>query len=205
MSWTVLRVAAEGVVLRGAHAQRFAAAPDAVREAFDRFCGGAVPGIYALREASGALYVEARPTPWLVEGMPVRLRASPVGALRGLLPKPASPSVYDTIRERGTCTLLTSLDGHELFEACTAALMSWDGTRVVFPPADRPRVASASEVVVRSALPFVERPLAVRSDAPLVAVNAVSGAVPLVLEGRRPMPGAVLEAVAAAFRAATGR
>jgi hypothetical protein len=205
VSWTVLRVVAEGVVLRDAHAARFACESPEVRAAFDRFCEESVPGIYALRATGAGLAAERRPGPWLVAGMPVRLRVSPFAQGAGPLAKAPPPSPWDAVRERGVCTLLTNSDGTELLEACTASLASWEDGRLVFAPADRPRVESSSEAVLRSVLPWVERPLAVESERPLVALNAVSGAVTLDLPGRAPVPSEVVEAVASVFRARTRR
>jgi hypothetical protein len=70
--------------------------------------------------------------------------------------------------------LLTSPDGAEIYEACSAAVVGWDGSRIICSPEDRPRVWSTAEMAIREHLPVQEAPIRLRAM-PLLLVNAVKG------------------------------
>ncbi len=165
MHYTLLRVAADGrVLLRERHERRVS---------LQGFVP--VPGIHAVRrDEAGVLHSELRPASRLFDGMPSRLRPSPLGPTDASIPKPRPPCVFDAVRVPGVATLLTSPDGREVYEACSAAVVGWDGGFVLVPM-DRPRVWSTSEAAIRAGLPFRERPLLVNEGLPLVLVNAVKG------------------------------
>lgn len=186
MSYTLLRVDGTGVVLADYHARRFGAALDA----FWAFAATAGPGVWALELRAGGLVSEPRPGSRLHDGMTIRVRTSPLGPGETRLAKPAPPSRYDAARCAGVATLLTSPDGAELWEACSAAVLGWDGDRIVCAPLDRPRVLSTTEAAVREHLPFGEAPLAAASPMPLLLVNAVKGTCMVDLPGRAPFPAA---------------
>lgn len=205
MSWTVLRVVDEGVVLRDFHAARFAGESAPVRASFERFAAESVPGIYALEAAGGVLHVHARSASRLVDGMPVRLVVSPLQAHAGPRAKAPPPGPYASVRVDGVCTLLTSPDGTELYESCTASLVAWNGAQLVLVPADRPRVASTSEAALRAFGTCASRPLWCASAEPLAVVNAVKGCCRIDVPGRDGFPQAAVARVDEVLRAATRR
>ncbi len=181
MAYTLLRVTDRGVVLHDYHARRFEDGAGFAREVREL-----LPGVWAVRE--GPLRVEPRPSSRLADGMPVQIRVSPMAGRQGLFPKPPSPNLYDVVRTSGVATLLTSADGSEILEACSAAVLGWNGARFVVVPYDRPRVWSTAETAVREHLAIVERPLLISDDLPLLLVNAVKGTCTVPLPGRPSFP-----------------
>ena len=188
--YTLLLTTEDGVVLCDYHRRRLNPDGEAAADgAFARFAGEARPGVYAVWVGEGgALRVESRGGSRLREGMPARLLVSPLAGGRGPVPKPAPPSPYDAVRAEGVATLLTSADGAEIYEACFAAVLGWDGRRIVCVPGDRPRVWSTTEAAVREHLPVSEAPILASSATPLLLVNAVKGACAVGLTGRPAFP-----------------
>lgn len=176
MSYTLLRVDAQGVALWEYHLRRLALDPAGpARAALAAFARAAAPGVYALSvDGGGALHVEPRAGSRLRDGMPTRFAPSPVSGGRGARPKPPPGGPYDGVRLPGVATLLTSPDGRELYEACAAALVAWDGVDLVCVPPDRPRVWSTAEQAIREHLAPRVAPLA-PGGLPLLLVNAVKG------------------------------
>ncbi len=190
MRCTTLRVTASGVVLLDFHVERLAPEGPAALAAFARFAREAAPGVYAVRVSGAELTAQPREGSALADGQPVRFVASPFAGARGAFPKPATPSPYDAVRRPGMATLLTSADGTEIYESCVAAVLGWDGARLVCVPDDRPRVASVSEAAVRAVLPWASAPLRTDDAMPLVLLNAAAGPC-VVAAGRPPLPAAV--------------
>ncbi len=187
--YTLLRKTERGVVLLEYHLQRLGAdLPGREREAVRSFLASARAGVWAVRREGGHLRGEPRRGSRLTDGMPARCLPSPLAAEERLRPKPPSPGPYDSVRAVGVATLLTSPDGSEIWEACSAAVLGWDGTRLVIPPGDRPRVWSTAETAVREHLEAVEAPIPVVSALPLLLVNAVKGTCQPRLPGREPFP-----------------
>lgn len=184
MPYTLLRVNARGVVLGEYHVRRLGLPRSGPAwEAWLRFVSAAAPGAWAVHlAADGGLRAEARPGTRLWDGMPVRTVPSPVAGRSGALPKPASPGPYDAVRQDGTATLLSSADGTEVYEACVAAVVGWDGERLVCVPDDRPRVWSTAEAAIREHLTVREAPLA-PGALPILLVNAVKGTCAVALPG----------------------
>jgi hypothetical protein len=182
---TVLRTAG-GIVLARQHAHRLARVPSgehALREV------PPTPGVYSILAGPDGVEVRRRDGgSWLQDGMPSRLATSPVAGAGGPIPKPPPPGPYATVRVRGVATLLTSPDGAELWEACAAAVIGWDGRRFVLVPRDRPRVDPVAEAALREHLPFVERPLHVDEPLPLALLNAVRGICAIAVPGRPDFP-----------------
>ena len=205
MACTALKVTEAGVVLFAQHRDRLAKAGGWAREALARFALVAQPGCYTLTAAEGELRVEVRPDSRLVDGMPVRTARSPVAGGREPIPKPPRPSSYDPLRVPGLVTLLTSADGTEILEACSSAVVGWDGRSLVFPPLDRPRVWSTSEQAIRAHLPFREAPLAASGGLALLLVNAIKGTCTIQVPGRPPFPQEVRAGIDAVFIAETAR
>jgi len=206
VAYTLLAVTGDGVVLGAYHLRRLGldaeeAAP--ALGAFRRFAAEASPGVFALLLHGPSLSVESRPGTRLRDGMPARVAPSPVTDRAGPLPKPASPGPYDAVRQSGIATLLTSLDGEEIYEACSAAVLGWDGGRLVCVPDDRPRVWSTAEAAVREHLPVVERPILLRSRMPILLVNAVKGTCSLAAPRRDPFPTRAREEIERLFRSLT--
>ncbi len=184
--YTVLRVAEGGrVPLFDAHVRRLGAAS---RGALRSFTHTAPPGVYRALWSGVTLTTEPRPSSRLVEGMPTRFATSPFAQRRGRFAKPPPPSLYDSVRVPGTSTLLTSNDGRELYESCSASVLSWDGEELVLAPLDAPGVASLAEEAVVRALPHHRERLLVVDDAPLLLINAVAGTCSIAVPGRRTFP-----------------
>jgi len=209
VGYTSLAVTDTGVVLCAFHARRLALAGPAALEDFARFAREAQPGFWTLRAlpaTSGArLQVTSRPASRLFDGIPTRAAVSPFAAQQGPFSKPPSPSGYDPVRAPGVATLLTSADGAELLESCSAAVIGWDGSELVCVPEDRPRVWSTAEAAVRARLSPRIAPLPASSDWPLLLVNAVKRTCPVSSPGRRPFPPEAAARVEALFRELTGR
>jgi hypothetical protein len=175
LSYTLLRVVEEGLMLFEEHRRRLAPEGGRIATRFDDFARTATPGIYALRAGAGQLTVQRREASRLFEGMPVRWLVSPFAGRRGIFPKLPSPSEYDACRQAGVSTFLTSADGQEINESCSAAVVGWDGEQLIFVPEDRPRVDSTAERALRARVPFTAAPLLRDARLPLALVNAVAG------------------------------
>lgn len=195
MSYTALRVTEHGVVLFDAHRRRLGPAWAA---AFDAFAATAAPGIYGLRGVDGRLDVTRRDRSRLWEGIPVRFLPSPIADRTGPQVKSPSPSPWDAVRQDGVATLLTSSDGTELYESCTAAVLAWDGATLVATPEGSPRIASITERFLLEHHPHRRAPLRRDAGWPLVLVNAVAGACVPALDGP-PFPVEVLAALRASL------
>ena len=196
MSYTLLRVVQNGVVLREGHRQRFSLQSARIIAAFDRFCIEADPGIYAIEAASHDLVVTPRTGSALTHGMPFRFAPSPFFApgRDALFGKPASPSAYDAVRLDAVCTLLTAPDGDEIVEACRGIALAFRDGVFVCAKSDCARVKSVSEAFFASEgmndAPLFSPPKCSKGgENELWAVaNAVAGIVVLA-SGR---PGATL-------------
>jgi hypothetical protein len=213
VAYTLLQVTEGGIVLRQYHLRRLGlavsapgpgGAPEAAMASFARFAAGAAPGAWAVWREGDAVRAERRPGTRLFDGMRARLATSPIAGSEGPIPKPAPPSIYDGVRRPGVATLLTSVDGAEIYEACVAAVLGWDGERVVCVPRDRPRVLSTAEAAVRDHLPVVEAPIEARSRMPVLLVNALKGACAVDLPGREAFPVRARGEVERLFRSLTG-
>ena len=190
MRYTLLRVTSAGIVLREYHVRRLElGASGAAAEAFARFGDAAEPGVWAVWvEGPERIRTERRAGSRLRDGIATRLACSPIANKQGTIPKPPPPCVYDPVRSDGVATLLTSADGAEIYEACSAAVLGWDGERVVCVPGDRPRVWSTAEAAVREHLPVTEAPIPVRATMPILLVNAVKGTCGMDAPGRDAFP-----------------
>lgn len=183
--YTVLAVTPAGVPLFEKHARRLGLSS---RPSLLRFVKSAAPGVYRVTWTGAALLTEARGASRLVEGIPTRVLVSPYAALRGRFAKPAPPNRYEAVRVPGVATLLTSEDGAQLYESCSAALVAWDGAGLVLPPLEAPGVRSLAEEAVVEALPHRRAALLVASDWPLLLINAVAGACAIDVPGRAAFP-----------------
>jgi hypothetical protein len=205
VSYTLLRVVPEGVLLYEEHRARLAPAGAHIVAQFERFASAASPGVYALRADGDQLAIEPRAGSRLFDGMPVRFAPSPFAGRHASFPKPPSPSPYDAVRVPGWTTLLTSADGEEVFESCAAAVVAWDGTRLVLVPDDRPRVQSTAEHALRAGIACAVAPLLRQDRAPLALVNAVAGLCVPAVEGRPAFPAIAREHIDAVFTASIQR
>jgi hypothetical protein len=172
VSYTTLRVTDSGVVLFEAHRARLHNHRD-----FDRFAAQARPGNYMLQVTNNVLHVTPFGISRLFDGIPCRCVASPVAHLLGLQVKTASPSAWSSIRISNMATLLSSRDGTEIFESCSASLLCFDGDLLISVPETRPRIRSTAEHAIKNELPFAERPIFTSGMLPFVLVNAVAGVV----------------------------
>jgi hypothetical protein len=213
MPYTLLRVTERGVVLWDYHLRRLALpAGSAETEALRRFAREAASGVWAVRVAVGqGLQAEPRRGSQLRDGIPWRIAPSPAAGLPGPFPKPAAPNLYDPVRREDAATLLTSPDGSEIYEACRAAVVAWDGAGLVCVPRDRPRVWSTAEAAIREHLSCREAPLAPGAW-PLLLANAVKGTCepgaagqPDARAAAEPFPSAVRAEIEALFAALTRR
>ncbi len=175
MPYTLLRVTERGVVLLDYHVRRLELGNEsAARAAFLRFARGAAPGVWSVWSGPGGLRTEPRAGSRLRDGMPARLVRSPVLDRADPLAKSSPPSPYDAVRVEEVATLLTSADGQEILESCSAAVVAWVGGFFVCVPRDRPRVWSTAEAAIRDHLEPREAAIPASSDA-LLLVNAVKG------------------------------
>ncbi|MBK6849350.1 MAG: hypothetical protein IPG96_18070 [Proteobacteria bacterium] len=206
MRYTRLRLTPRGIVLAAEHRRRLGADEGAARAALMAFARRARPGCWVvwLSEDPLALRAEPRPGSRVRDGMAVRFAPSPVADRPGPLAKPWPPCAYDALRARDAITLLTSSDGHEIWEACSGAVVGWDGQSIVCVPADRPRVISTSEAALRARVAVREAPLLTADRMPLLLLNAIKGSCALALADRPPFPWSVRRRIDAALRRSTG-
>jgi hypothetical protein len=196
--YTVLKLTdARSIPLFEGHVGRLG---EAARGALRAFAAHAEPGIYRVMWRDEQLQPVKLARSRLVEGMPTRLAVSPFAGHVGAFAKPAAPSPYDTVRMDGVATLLTDLAGAQLYEACSAGLLAWDGTSLVLPPEEVPRVASLAEAAVIAHCAHRRAPLQVADAWPLLLLNAVVGTCAVEVVGRAPFPEGVRAQVDAALR-----
>lgn len=204
MSFTTLRVCARGVIFFEEHAHRLG---PAYRSAFRRFAHNAAEGIYALRGVGGdELAVERRDGSRLLQpALEVKTAISPMLNHNAPFAKPPSPSPYDAVRSKTTVTLLTDAKGDEIYEACIAAVMAWDGDSLVLVPEDRPRVLSVAEAFV--ARNFSHRRAAIHAagDWGLLLINAAGELAPASVPNRRVFDPLLLEKLRGAIGASAVR
>ncbi len=208
VAYTLLHVTEHGIVLREQHLRRLgldSSGAGRARDAFSRFAASASPGAWAVWREGDTLRAELRPGTRLRDGMPVRFAPSPISGRPGPIAKPAPPSFYDAVRRPGATTLLTSADGAELYEACSAAVVGWNGERLVCVPPDRPRVGSTAEAAIRERLPVVEAPILASSRMPVLLVNALKGTCTVDAPGREVFPEGPRDEIERLFRALTTR
>jgi hypothetical protein len=205
VSYSVVRVVDSGVVLFEEHARRMERAGVDALAAYQRFAAQAKPGVYSLSWGAGRLDVKVRTTVSLFEGMPARFVVSPVAYSTETLPKAPPPNAYSAVRREGVATLLTSADGTEILESCTAAVFSWDGESILLPPDDRPRLLSTAAAAIEARTSCRRLPLRVDATAPLGLVNAVCGPVAPNVAGRDPLPSEARRVVEAALTHSTRR
>jgi hypothetical protein len=205
MRYTALKVTDAGVVLFEGHARRLAPEGGAALSRFREFALGAAPGFYVLRESGDELRAQPRGPSALFDGMPARLAVSPVAGAPGPFAKPESPGTYASERVAGVATLLLSADRAEILESCSAAVVGWDGERLVLAPADRPRVDSTAEAAVAAALPHARAPIDAAGDMPIALVNAVKGPCCVECPGRQAFPQEVARALERALLATARR
>ncbi|MBL8919798.1 MAG: hypothetical protein JNJ54_13100 [Myxococcaceae bacterium] len=146
------------------------------------------PGIFRVSWDGRQLTTLHLPKSRLSEGMPVRALPSPFAGRQGRFAKPAPPNPYDAVRMDGVATLLTSADGAELYESCSATVVAWNGTALVLPPVEAPAVASLAEAAIEAHEQVVRCPVPAAGDWPLLLVNAVVRTCAPSIPGRRPFP-----------------
>jgi hypothetical protein len=203
MGYTLLKATAAGIVLRDYHARRLTDSPASLAE-WRGVAAALTPGVWAVwTDTEGHWHTEPRDGSRLHDGIVTRQLRSPIGALTGVMPKPRPPCAYDAVRRKGAATLLTGPDGLEIYEACSAAVVAWDGHRIVLVPAGRPRVWSTAEWAVRDHLAVREAPIHTRRALPLLLLNAVKGCCEIAAPGRRPFPAAVRREIEQLFDSLT--
>jgi hypothetical protein len=203
MGYTLLKVTAAGIVLRDYHARRLTDSP-ASRAAWRHVAAAMTPGVWAVwTDADGRWHTEPRDGSRLYDGIVTRQLPSPIGPPAVVTPKPRPPCAYDAVRRNGMATLLTDPGGVEIYEACVAAVVGWDGHRIVSVPAGRPRVWSTAEWAVREHLAVREAPIRAGGDLSLLLLNAVKGCCELSAPGRPPFPAAVRREIEQLFDSLT--
>lgn len=186
IGYTVLRLeASRAVPLFEGHVRRLG---ETSRGALRHFASQAQPGVHRVTWDGAQLSTSHRPGSRLVEGMPTRLVVSPFAGQRGRFTKPSPPSPYDAVRLAGVSSLLTDAAGEELYEACVASLVAWDGRSLVLPPEEVPAVASLAEAQVAAKLSPRRARVLVASDWPVLLINAVVGTCAVKMEGRAEFP-----------------
>ena len=206
MPYTLMRVKDAGVVLWDYHVRRLELDKEgAPLERLRAFGREAAPGVWAIStDHEQGMRVERRGESRLREGMPARFLTSPVANQVGRIAKPNGPSWYDQVRLDEMTTLLTSPDGKEIYEACRAAVVGWDGERIVCVPRDRPRIWSTAEAAIREHLAVREAAISTDSHA-ILLVNAVKGTCALAQSHRRGFPAAVRRTIDDLFARLTKR
>lgn len=205
MPYTVLRVTEAGVVLWDYHLRRLEVKPGrAAYVQLHHFAQHATPGVWAAWSDARDVRVERRPGSRLRDGMPVRFVTSPVADRIGWISKPGSPSCYDRVRLDGWATLLTSPDGREIYEACSAAVVGFDGDRIVCVPHGCPRVWSTAENAIREHLRTRDAAILTTFEA-ILLVNAVKGTCTLAHPFSRAFPVEVRNEIEDLFARLTRR
>ncbi len=175
--YTVLRVTEQFTIpLLHRHANRLGGEALGALRHFISFV--VEPGVYRVTWDGRQLSTLKLRGSRLVEGIATRVMTSPFAAITGRFPKPGSPSPYDAVRMDGLSTLLTDPSGTELFEACSAAVVAWNGSALVLPPEDRPAVASLAEAAIAKHEAVERAPIRLADAWPLLLVNAVTTCVP---------------------------
>jgi hypothetical protein len=183
--FTALRLTrAGGVPLFEGHVRRLG---EDSRGALRHFASLSAEGVYRVSWDGKQLTTTLRRPSRLVEGMPTRFAVSPFAGQRGRFPKPGPPSPYEGVRVEGVATLLTDATGEELYEACVASVVAWDGQSLVLVPEDVPAVASVAEAELAAKCAVRRARILVKSDWPLLLINAVATCEPN-LAGRAPFP-----------------
>jgi hypothetical protein len=204
-AYTSIWVNARGVVLFEQHCARLARAGIECERAFRKFAASAAPGAYSIRADRVGIEVRERPPSALFDGISTRLMISPYIDCIGSYPKPPPPSRYDSVRVRGTATLLTSADGTEIYESCTASVIAWTGERLISPPLDRPAVESTAIAALRAAGMLSASPIKTEATHPLALVNAVAGIRLPAISTRGPFPADIRAQIESQFASTTGR
>lgn len=174
MTYTRLRISEKGIVLCDYHLRRLGL-PREQLDAFVEVARKSAPSAWSVWWQDNRLNWLRSDGSQLHDGIPVRYATSPVADQSGAQPKPRTPCVYDAVRLKDVATLLTSTDGQEVYEACRAAVVGWDGNKLVCTPNDRPRVWSTTETAIREHLSVTEAPIPAHSTMPILLVNAVKG------------------------------
>jgi hypothetical protein len=205
MSFTTLKVTDKGVLLFALHEERFHNAGKEAIMAYHRFAAEAAPGIYNLYWDNKKMHIKTRGESRLFDGMPVRFIISPLAHTHHRIEKPPSPSIYSGLIEPGIATLLTSAEGKEIYESCSAAVIAWDGKNILKVPRDRPGVKSTM-LELLNVLPHIkEQPILRASDYPIALINAVKCTCIVSMEGRKPFPDDQLERIRALYLASARR
>ncbi len=182
MSYTLLRVAEAGVVLRAGHRARFAGCGAEVVGAFDDLSRLAKPGIYSLLSSAPTLVVRERPASTVHEGLAIRFLPSPIAGA-GALAKPAPPCAYDAVRGDAFCTFLTDASGGWVIEACRGIALAFIDGAFVRADSRHARVASVvEEWLAENGMGAVRLPTTF--EGPWAVANAVAGVVCIGNAGR---------------------
>jgi hypothetical protein len=161
-----------GIPLFEGHVRRLG---EGSRAQLASFAERASPGVYRVTWDGTQLTATQRAPSRLFDGMPTRRAVSPYAGTKGKFPKPSSPCPYDAVRIDQVATLLTDARDEELYEACRASIIAWDGSSLVVPPEDAPGVASVAEAEVLAHFPVRRARVLVADQWPLLLINAVVG------------------------------
>lgn len=186
--YTVLRVADACVPLFEEHVQRLG---ETSRAPLRHFASQAPGGVYRVTWDAMQLETTPRSDSRLKDGSPARFVVSPFADRRGRFAKPAPPSPYDSVRVEGLSSLLTDPLGEEIYEACLAGIVAWDGATLVLPPEEVPAVASTAEARIAAVLAPRRARILVAGDWPILLINAVVGTCEVKIPGRGSFPATV--------------
>ncbi len=205
-AYTAVRVGERGVIFFREHAARFRrCGGEAAERAFRDFAARARVGCWTVQiDESGVLSSRPMAGSRLFDGMPARLAKSPLAPGAGLVEKPSPPGPYGALRVHGISVLLTSPDGAEIWESCSAAVLAFDGRGLIHPPDDRPRVRSVAETCLRALFAARSAPIPADSRA-LILVNAVKGVCVLAAPRSQDFPPALLSELRAAVESSARR
>ena len=195
MSFTTLRVIDKGVLLYKQHEERFRNDGEQALQAYRKFAASAAPGIYNLWYHNQALIIKKREKSRLFDNMPVRYCVSPIANLNRRIEKPAMPEVYGSVIKPGVATLLTSADGTEIFESCSAAVITWSGKNIIMAANNKPAVKSTMEELIKGHGYIIYEPILVNSDYPILLLNAIKCTCTVSIPGRYPFPQGQIEKI----------
>ncbi|MBN1962328.1 MAG: hypothetical protein JW841_15450 [Deltaproteobacteria bacterium] len=193
MPYTSLRLTERGIVLKDFHMRRLQAAGPNADAALEQLAKDKKPGCYSVWAEDKVWRIEPRGESRLYDGMPIRYLPSPLLGKVGPCAKTASPNPYDAVRTLGIATLLTSANGEEIFESCSAAVIGWDGNQFICVPENNPHVWSTSEAAIRKYMPFISAPIKISDTFPVILVNAIKGVCTITTTDRQDMPQKVIK------------
>lgn len=136
----------------------------------------------------GTLSVQRKERAFLKDGQPVAFAISPIASEGRQQSKPMESAVWQAVRQPGVATLLTGTDGQVIYESSMAAVLAFDGYRLVMPPLDTPCVESLAAEAIARAHPPLRLNIRIDTPWPVALANAVAGVCVPVWPGKPTFP-----------------